>query len=315
LKDYYEILGVSENSTAADIKKAYRKIALKYHPDKNKEPGSEEKFKEAADAYSIIGDPNKRAEYDRKRRPRTSDFRGFDDWVKEDFWKGPGQEFGSNRFRQSRSRGNRPNSDTKYLNIYENVNSSLIDLLEGKPINVSYTKKVVDGEMIKSDEEKNINIHVNLKKKKVDITRKGNSYMINIKLEGLGHEDVYNRINAWGDTEKVLLVGDYHLLIDIDVPEGIELEDGNIIQQFDVPLYKVLIPGEKIRITTILDKSYDAEVNNPKRLNNLKFNIKQGGYLSKSGTLGNYVIMFNITPPDLSDLSNDEIDQLKKHLM
>ena len=64
-KDYYEILGVSKNATAAEIKKAYRKKALEYHPDKN--PGdkeAEEKFKEAAQAYEVLGDEQKRAQYD-----------------------------------------------------------------------------------------------------------------------------------------------------------------------------------------------------------------------------------------------------------
>ena len=64
-KDYYEILGVSKTATAAEIKKAYRKKALEYHPDKN--PGdkeAEEKFKEAAQAYEILSDEQKRAQYD-----------------------------------------------------------------------------------------------------------------------------------------------------------------------------------------------------------------------------------------------------------
>jgi molecular chaperone DnaJ len=64
-RDYYEVLGVEKSASANDIKKAYRKLAIQYHPDKN--PGdkeAEEKFKEAAEAYSVLSDPDKKARYD-----------------------------------------------------------------------------------------------------------------------------------------------------------------------------------------------------------------------------------------------------------
>jgi molecular chaperone DnaJ len=64
-RDYYDVLGVTRSTTEADIKSAYRKLALKYHPDRN--PGdkqAEEHFKEAAEAYAVLGDPEKRARYD-----------------------------------------------------------------------------------------------------------------------------------------------------------------------------------------------------------------------------------------------------------
>lgn len=63
-KDFYKILGVSKTASDDEIKKAYRKLALKYHPDKNKAPGAEEKFKEVAEAYEILSDKKKRDIYD-----------------------------------------------------------------------------------------------------------------------------------------------------------------------------------------------------------------------------------------------------------
>lgn len=64
-RDYYEVLGVDKNATPEQIKKAYRKLALKYHPDRN--PGNKEaetKFKEAAEAYDVLSDPDKREKYE-----------------------------------------------------------------------------------------------------------------------------------------------------------------------------------------------------------------------------------------------------------
>lgn len=64
-RDYYEILGVSRDAAPDDIKRAYRQAALKYHPDRNREPGADKHFKEAAEAYEVLGDAEKRARYDR----------------------------------------------------------------------------------------------------------------------------------------------------------------------------------------------------------------------------------------------------------
>jgi len=83
-KDYYSVLGVKEDATDAAIKKAYRKLAVKYHPDKN--PGdkkAEETFKQISEAYYALGDPKRRKEYDnlRKMGAYTGDFssnQGFD---------------------------------------------------------------------------------------------------------------------------------------------------------------------------------------------------------------------------------------------
>jgi len=63
-RDYYEILGVSRSASKVKIKDAYRKLALKYHPDRNKSPDAEDKFKEISEAYAVLSDDNKRKQYD-----------------------------------------------------------------------------------------------------------------------------------------------------------------------------------------------------------------------------------------------------------
>ena len=65
-RDYYEVLGVEKDADASTLKKAYRKLALQFHPDRNpNDPGAEEKFKEASEAYGVLNDAEKRSVYDR----------------------------------------------------------------------------------------------------------------------------------------------------------------------------------------------------------------------------------------------------------
>ncbi len=85
-RDYYEVLGVSKNASEQELKQAYRKLALKYHPDKNKgDPEAEEKFKEATEAYEVLRDPQKRASYDRFGHEGVSGFDGFGRRAYSDF--------------------------------------------------------------------------------------------------------------------------------------------------------------------------------------------------------------------------------------
>jgi molecular chaperone DnaJ len=115
--DYYQILGVSRDADLSAIKKAYRKLALKHHPDKN--PGdrdAEERFKEAAEAYSVLSDPDKRQRYDLHGKAGLGSAAGFDQEIFADFSDilgdvfGLGGIFGGGR----RRRGGRPGRDLRY---------------------------------------------------------------------------------------------------------------------------------------------------------------------------------------------------------
>jgi curved DNA-binding protein len=99
-RDYYQALGVARNATAEEVKKAYRRLARKYHPDVSKEPNAEEKFKQVQEAYEVLRDADKRAAYDQlgSEWKQGQQFRPPPDW-------GSGFEFGGAPRSQRRTRG------------------------------------------------------------------------------------------------------------------------------------------------------------------------------------------------------------------
>jgi molecular chaperone DnaJ len=113
--DYYEVLGVPRNASEQEIKSAYRKLALKHHPDRN--PGdkqAEEKFKEAAEAYSVLSDPDKRKRYDAYGHAGLGGNVGFDPSIFSDFGDILGDLFGIGDLFGRRRSGPRRGADLRY---------------------------------------------------------------------------------------------------------------------------------------------------------------------------------------------------------
>lgn len=147
-RDYYEILNVSKNSSPEEIKKAYRKLAIKYHPDKNPDnPQAEEKFKEAAEAYEVLSNPEKRQRYDQFGHQGVSGGAGFGGggMNMEDIFSQFGDIFGGSGF-ESFFGGGSARRGRKGTNLRVKLKLTLKELANGveKKIKVR-RQKVAEG--------------------------------------------------------------------------------------------------------------------------------------------------------------------------
>jgi len=154
-RDYYDVLGIPKNSSKGDIKNAYRKLALQYHPDRNKASGAEERFKEISEAYAVLSDDEKRARYDKYGHLGTEEvFRGSEANFEEIF-----KDMGFGGFRDifeqffgSRGGFGRGSSDPfgfgfnfgvgrqKGRDILYDIDLSLEDVLRGKKDEIELPK-------------------------------------------------------------------------------------------------------------------------------------------------------------------------------
>jgi molecular chaperone DnaJ len=146
-RDYYEVLGLDRNATNGDIKKAYRQLALKFHPDRNREdPKAEEKFKEASEAYQVLSDPQRRQIYDAYGHQGLAGtgfegFRGMDDIFAsfgdlfEDFFGGMGFATGARRGRTRRAYAG--------ADLRRDISITFLESATGTEREISVTKEVI----------------------------------------------------------------------------------------------------------------------------------------------------------------------------
>ena len=175
--DYYKVMGLEEDASAEDIKRTYRKLARKYHPDVSKEADSEARFKELGEAYKVLKDPERRREYDELKNYQGSGNAGFQPppgWQSresinpEDF-SGPGgadysdffeQIFGS-RFRQQ---GGGPHTeqhfDARGQDIHSSLPVSIQDAFNGSTVELALNTPVVHADGSIRTEQKKLKVKV-----------------------------------------------------------------------------------------------------------------------------------------------------------
>lgn len=280
-KSLYETLEVNENASADEIKKAYRKLARKYHPDVNKDPKAEEKFKEINAAYEVLSDPQKKQQYDQYG---DSMFGGqnFSDFARN---QGGGvdldeilrQMFGGGAAGFGRS------------NFGGGFGFDAPDLDTNAQITIPFEVAVLGG--------------------KRNISLNNDSFDIKIP-EGI--EDG-QRIRAKGKGKSHQgQRGDLILKINISPSNEYEREFDNLIKYFDLPL-KTALFGGKVDIKTI-HKDITLKVpQNTKQ--NQKFRVKELGVLNrKTKVRGDLYLKANIILPKVEDLSSELRTLLEKEL-
>jgi len=282
-KSLYETLEVSENASKDEIKKAYRKLARKYHPDVNKDKDAEEKFKELNAAYEVLSDDEKKLQYDQHGDAMFGDqnFHDFargqgsnadlDDILRQMFGQGAGG-FGGGGFSQGGFGGfNEPDLDTS------------------AQLTIAFNISVLGGKQ-----------HVTLNNDSFDIKiPEGIQDGQKIRAKGKGKSYQGQR-------------GDLILKINVAPSPEYEREDDTLIKKFDIPL-KVALFGGKVEIKTI-HKDITLKVpQNTKQ--NQKFRVKELGVLNrKAGVKGDLYLKANIILPKVEDLDEDLIETLKEKL-
>lgn len=217
-KDYYAVLGVEKDASQEDIKKAFRALAIKYHPDKNPAKGATAKFQEINAANDVLSDEQKRAEYDGARNPPKA--RDHSQWGFSHMWEG------NSSFEDVMKQYERQNAASikaqirSGLHVRKKYVAALVDIIGGTEIAIEYQQKQADGTS-------------QLTKKRIAVPA-GTQPGTKLHFFREGHRAPY---------DKEVIVGDLFVLIEYaPLIAGMEAdEDNNIHCKVDIPYYSVIL--------------------------------------------------------------------------
>ena len=277
-KSLYETLGVSENASADEIKKAYRKLARKYHPDVNKDAEAVDKFKEINAAYEVLSDKKKKDEYDM-----------YGDQI-----------FGGQNFHDfARSQAGNVDLDEILRNIFGGGagfgggfgGGAPVDLDQRTTITVPFVVSVLGGKH-----------HVSI-----------NNDSFDIKIPAGIRNGETLRVRGKGNVGMGGQRGDLLIKVEVAPSPTFERKDNDLYTTMDVPL-KTALFGGKVTIETSIHGEITIKV--PKNTKNgQKFRVRGKGVVDrKTGLYGNLYLTANIVLPDVDTLDEDLKKMLEEKL-
>ncbi len=294
MRDYYVILGVQKNATQPDIKKAYRKLAVKYHPDKNQgDKLAEEKFKEVSEAHKVLGNPEKRKKYDQ----------WGENWKQ---FEGAGQDFDPSQFsKRQNNKGQTYNFEGDPSQFFGKGNFSDLFGSYGDIFGKQNSQRKSAGYDVQADMEITLAeayhgtsgiIQINNEKLRVT-TKPGAYYGQQLRIKNKGGQ-------AFNGGER----GDIYVNI-IVLPHNVfERKADDLIIQSDIDFYTAVLGG-KLSVATLTKK---VEMNIPKGIqNNRLLRLKGNGMpvYGKPNQFGDLLVRINIKVP--VNLSPEEVALFK----
>jgi curved DNA-binding protein len=280
--DYYSTLGVERNATDDDIKKAYRKLAMKHHPDRG---GDEATFKKISEAYDILSDPQKKQIVDLGGDPKNQGGGGYGNSFNQgpfEFHFGggvpPGMEDIFGRFGFGSGFGRQPMKKNKTLNI--NVDITLEDVLTGKDINAEIT---IPG----SGKRKMINIAIPA----------GIEHGQQIRYEGMGDDAVRD-----------IRPGDLIVNVNVRPHSRFRREHTDIVLEKSVSVWDAIV-GSTLDIETLDGKILTINVPQGTKHGTVLSCRGEGLPIMRSRNRGNLLIMIKVDMP--KNLSESQLDKIK----
>lgn len=302
-KDYYEILGVSKNATNSDIKKAYKKLAKKYHPDLN--PGdkaAEEKFKEINEAYEVLGDEEKRKKYD--TFGQSYSFQNGADFDPSQFG------FGNGRY-QYYSTGNASNFSDFFNMFFGGQGGSRESAFDLGSIFSNRRNKSVKGEDIESEIEISLQEAYEGTSKTISINASGTTKTISIKVPaGILPGKKIKIKGQGGKGPKGGKNGDLLLKVKIRDEKDLKLEGIDLIKELPLTPWEAAL-GCEVLIKGLKDK---VKINIPKGIQtDEKIKLRGLGYRDMDGNKGDmYVRIKIVNPTDLTEEEKALYEKLKE---
>jgi len=305
-KDYYKVLGVEKSATAEEIKKTYRKLAKKYHPDTN--PGniaSEEKFKEISEANEVLGDKEKRTQYDeiyddmKNGRNKTASGAGFD----PSMYRPPNGKNGDGyKYTWSSDNGNESNF-SDFFNMFFGGRGSGGGMQEdifGRRGHGGYEGYGTDGQDITAKVE--LGIKQAFKGGEQTVTLQGDTGNKTIRFKipaGIQAGEKIKLSGLGGAPAGKGKAGDLYLEIALIPEAGFSFEGSDLVKTIDIFPWQAAL-GDEIQISTLAEK---LNVKIPQDIQTGgKLRISARGYPTKSGKRGalSYIVRI-VNPTQLSE--------------